>query len=236
MEYKKINKINGSETNQLKDSQKELNQLLETVDNYAEVMKFLKPFKREDLIIDMKIKKIELILSNVLDSVDIIEEKIYKNIFPQESGMNLESFKEFRKMARSKLDEQSSGTDKVDIMVNYLLNRLAYIEEKIDENISPSKTHIDLESIQKFYRLGLTKLGKETEENLSETEKIEIMLSDVIDRLSRIEDKINENMYPPESAIKPELIKNIRKAHTDIKKGKRKTYNSIDDFFEEIEV
>jgi len=40
---------------------------------------------------------------------------------------------------------------------------------------------------------------------------------------------------PPESAIKPELIRQLKKANADIKKGKGKTYNSIDDFFKEIE-
>jgi hypothetical protein len=65
--------------------------------------------------------------------------------------------------------------------------------------------------------------------------KIETLLSDIVTRLDRIEEKIDENIYPPESAIRPELIRKIQKAHADIKKGKGKTYNSIDDFFKEIE-
>jgi hypothetical protein len=65
--------------------------------------------------------------------------------------------------------------------------------------------------------------------------KVEQMLSDIVSRLDRIEEKIDDSVYPPESAIKPELIRQLKKAHADIKKGKGKTYNSIDDFFKEIE-
>ena len=65
--------------------------------------------------------------------------------------------------------------------------------------------------------------------------EIQAMLADIISRLNRIEEKIDENVYPPESAIRPELVRQLKKAHADIKKGKGKTYNSIDDFFKEIE-
>ena len=64
---------------------------------------------------------------------------------------------------------------------------------------------------------------------------IEKILSDILVKLERIEEKIDENVYPPESSIKPEFIKQVKKAQADIKKGKGKTYNSIDDFFREIE-
>jgi hypothetical protein len=75
----------------------------------------------------------------------------------------------------------------------------------------------------------------ETAGGPARNEKIESLLTDIVSRLDRIEEKIDENVYPPESAIKPELIRQLKKAHTDIKKGKGKTYNSIDDFFKEIE-
>ena len=65
--------------------------------------------------------------------------------------------------------------------------------------------------------------------------RIETLISDIVSRLDRIEEKIDENVYPPESAIKPEFIKKVKKAYADIKNGKGKTYNSIDDFFKEIE-
>jgi predicted transcriptional regulator len=65
--------------------------------------------------------------------------------------------------------------------------------------------------------------------------RVETLLSEIVARLDRIEEKIDENVYPPESAIKPEFVKKIKKAHADIKKGKGKTYNSIEDFLKELE-
>jgi hypothetical protein len=61
--------------------------------------------------------------------------------------------------------------------------------------------------------------------------KIETLLSDIVTRLDRIEEKIDETVYPPESAIRPEFVRQVKKAEADIKKGKGKTYNSVDDFF-----
>ncbi|WP_366144189.1 DUF2683 family protein [Methanoregula sp.] len=60
------------------------------------------------------------------------------------------------------------------------------------------------------------------------------MLSDIVARLERIEEKIDENVYPPESAIKPEFIRSVKKAQADIKKGNGKTYESMDAFIEAI--
>lgn len=65
--------------------------------------------------------------------------------------------------------------------------------------------------------------------------KMEAILSDIVIRLERIEEKIDENIYPPESAIKPDFIREIRKARSDMKKGKGKSYNTADDLFKEIE-
>jgi len=64
---------------------------------------------------------------------------------------------------------------------------------------------------------------------------VDAILSDIVARLERIEEKIDENVYPPESAIRPEFVKQVRKARADIKKGKGTSYNSADDFFREIE-
>ncbi|WP_321507163.1 DUF2683 family protein [uncultured Methanoregula sp.] len=66
------------------------------------------------------------------------------------------------------------------------------------------------------------------------TRKIEAMLANIITRLERIEEKIDENVYPPESAIKPEFVKRIKKAQTDIAKGNGKTYDSMDAFIRAI--
>ena len=45
----------------------------------------------------------------------------------------------------------------------------------------------------------------------------------------------DENVYPPESAIKPEFITRVKKAQAEIAAGKGKTYDSMDDFIREIE-
>jgi len=64
--------------------------------------------------------------------------------------------------------------------------------------------------------------------------KIEAMLANIISRLERIEEKIDENVYPPESAIKPEFVKRVKKAQAEITKGKGKTYESMDAFIRAI--
>jgi len=68
-----------------------------------------------------------------------------------------------------------------------------------------------------------------------ENRRIAQMLSDIVTRLERIEEKIDESVYPPEAAMKPAFVKSAKKAQADIKKGKGKTYDSIDDLFGEIE-
>ena len=65
--------------------------------------------------------------------------------------------------------------------------------------------------------------------------RIELMLSNIITRLERIEEKIDENVYPPESTIRPEFIRQVKKAEAVIRKGKGKTFASVNDFFKEIE-
>lgn len=64
---------------------------------------------------------------------------------------------------------------------------------------------------------------------------IKQMLADIVSRLERIEEKIDENVYPTESAFKPEFVGQVKKARTEIKKGKGKSYDTIDDFFKEID-
>ena len=69
---------------------------------------------------------------------------------------------------------------------------------------------------------------------LPKNDKIESLLMDIVSRLDRIEEKIDENVYPPESAIKPEFIRQVKKAEADIRKGKGKTYESMDAFIKAI--
>ena len=64
--------------------------------------------------------------------------------------------------------------------------------------------------------------------------KIEQMRSDIILRLERIEKRIDEIAYLPESFIKPEFIKRVKKSMSDIAEGKGKTYKSMDDFIRAI--
>ncbi|NMB79578.1 MAG: hypothetical protein GYA23_10860 [Methanomicrobiales archaeon] len=65
--------------------------------------------------------------------------------------------------------------------------------------------------------------------------QIESMLAEIITRLDRIEEKIDENVYPPESALTPDCIRQVKKAAADVRKGKRKIFHSVDDLFWEIE-
>jgi hypothetical protein len=64
--------------------------------------------------------------------------------------------------------------------------------------------------------------------------EIQAMLADIISRLNRIEEKIDESVYPPESAIRPEFIRQVKKAEADIRKGKGTTYESMGAFIRAI--
>ena len=64
--------------------------------------------------------------------------------------------------------------------------------------------------------------------------KIEQMFSDILSRLEKIEKRTDEIVYPPESSIKPEFIKRVKRAQSDIAEGKGKTYKSMDDFIRAI--
>lgn len=64
--------------------------------------------------------------------------------------------------------------------------------------------------------------------------KIETLLTDIVTRLERIEEKIDETVYPPESAIRPEYIQRVKKARAEISRGKVRTYRSMDDFIQSL--
>jgi hypothetical protein len=64
--------------------------------------------------------------------------------------------------------------------------------------------------------------------------KIERILSDILIKLERIEEKIDEAVYPPESALRPAYVKKIKEAESGLSKGKGKTYSSMDDFIRNI--
>ena len=63
---------------------------------------------------------------------------------------------------------------------------------------------------------------------------IEKILSDILVKLERIEEKIDEAVYPPESAIKTAYIKKIKTVEAKIAKGDGKTYSSMDDFVRNV--
>lgn len=63
---------------------------------------------------------------------------------------------------------------------------------------------------------------------------IERILSDILVKLDRIEEKIDEAVYPPESAIRPAYVKKIKEAESGLSKEKGKTYSSMDHFIRNI--
>ena len=65
-------------------------------------------------------------------------------------------------------------------------------------------------------------------------QKIERILSDILARLERIDEKLDEAVYPPESAIKPAYVKKIKETDAGLKRGKGKTYPSMDAFIRNI--
>jgi hypothetical protein len=65
-------------------------------------------------------------------------------------------------------------------------------------------------------------------------QKAEKILSEILARLERIEEKTGEAVYPPESAIRPAYVKKIKEAGSGLAKGKGKTYPSMEDFIRHI--
>ena len=65
-------------------------------------------------------------------------------------------------------------------------------------------------------------------------QKIERILSDILVKLERIEEKIDEAVYPPESAIKPAYVKKIKEIDAGLKTAKGKSYPSMQDFIRNI--
>lgn len=74
----------------------------------------------------------------------------------------------------------------------------------------------------------------ESDPGIPGNEKAEKILSEILARLERIEEKIDEAVYPPESAIRPAYVKKIKEAGSGLAKGKGKTYPSMEDFIRNI--
>jgi hypothetical protein len=75
---------------------------------------------------------------------------------------------------------------------------------------------------------------RESAPGAGNSRKIETLLSDIVTRLDRIEEKIDESSYPPESAIKPEYIRKIKKIQAKPAKARKKTYDSMDGFIQAL--
>ena len=65
-------------------------------------------------------------------------------------------------------------------------------------------------------------------------QKAEKILSEILARLERIEEKIDDAVYPPVSAIRPAYVKKVKEAGSGLAKGKGKTYPSMEDFIRNI--
>jgi len=64
--------------------------------------------------------------------------------------------------------------------------------------------------------------------------KIEKILADILIKLEHIEEKIDEAVYPPESAIRPAYVKKIKAIDAGPAQEKVKTYASMDEFIRNI--
>ena len=72
-------------------------------------------------------------------------------------------------------------------------------------------------------------------ENSLKNRNIETMFSRILGKLERIEDKLDENSYPPEEAFNSDFVERVITAGNEIRKGKRLEFESMDDFFNSIE-
>jgi hypothetical protein len=118
-----------------------------------------------------------------------------------------------------------------------LLNTQSTDLDSAMKNKVSAEPKVQKKKVAKFSFGDTTPYGGVSESSLparGTDKKVEQMLSDIVTRLERIEEKIDENVYPPESAIKPEFIKRVKKAQAEIAKGKGKTYESMDVFIKAI--
>ncbi|MFA4849547.1 MAG: hypothetical protein WC626_07455 [Methanoregula sp.] len=104
------------------------------------------------------------------------------------------------------------------------------------------------DTIQPKKNKGKTKISRNSDDTLIDSvpcvmesvpgtpgnQKIERILSDILVKLERIEEKIDEAVYPPESAIKPAYIKKIKEIDAGLTQKKANTYASMDEFIRNI--
>ncbi len=65
----------------------------------------------------------------------------------------------------------------------------------------------------------------------SSTKNIENTLREILDRLDRIESKIDESCYPPEESIRDEFIEETEAIRKEIRAGQFSKHRTADDLF-----
>ena len=64
---------------------------------------------------------------------------------------------------------------------------------------------------------------------------IEIMLTKIMGKLDRIENKLDESSYPSEETFRSDFIERVKTAEKEISKGKCLEFESMDDFLKSVE-
>ncbi len=72
-------------------------------------------------------------------------------------------------------------------------------------------------------------------ENTVKGHDIEMMLTKIIGKLERIEEKLDETHYPPEETLKSDFVERVKTAEKEISKGKCLVFESVDDFLKSVE-
>jgi len=82
---------------------------------------------------------------------------------------------------------------------------------------------------------GFTVRCIEIPETISQGETREEALANIKEAIKLVlEVQRDETVYPPESAIRPEYIRKVKKAQSEISKGKATTYRSMDNFIQSL--
>jgi hypothetical protein len=63
---------------------------------------------------------------------------------------------------------------------------------------------------------------------------IQAMLVKIMGKLERIEEKLDESIYPPETSIKPDYRRRVKSIETSVAEGTCVRYGSMDDFLKSI--
>lgn len=61
------------------------------------------------------------------------------------------------------------------------------------------------------------------------------LFSAILERLDRIESKIDELTYPPEESFREDFIERVKEAESRVKAGKGLRFKDMDDFFKSVE-